>query len=107
MSASTVRRSAPHGRNPMGQPFNGGSVFLVPSETVGGVLVRVTISEPRMVFAMTPEQAVEFGNDLAKTGKVAQRHNNPQQSPAPDERNFTTTTITDNVDVLVQRMVYK
>lgn len=94
------------GGYPMGRAFKGGSAYLLPpSDASNSVLVRLTIDEPLMVFAMTAEQAIEFGKELVEVGRVAQRHNNPQQTPAPD--NFTVTTIADNADILIQRREYK
>lgn len=93
------------GGNPQGRPFKGGSAYLIPSDAVGGVRVRLTIDEPLMVFSMTAAQAIEFGKELADVGRAAQRHNSPELSA--DEGNFTTTTIIDNPDILIQRRVYK
>jgi hypothetical protein len=91
---------------PQGRPFKGGSAYLLPpSETSSSVLVRLTIDEPLMVFAMTPEQAIEFGKDLVETAQAAQRINGtPNAPPAPPA---TVTTMADNADVLIQRMENK
>jgi hypothetical protein len=90
---------------PQGRPFKGGSAYLLPSETPGGTLVRATINEPLTVFAMTPEQAIEFGKELIDVGKVAQRHNGMQIAPAAPS--FTSTTLVDNADMVVQRREYE
>jgi hypothetical protein len=91
------------GGSSLGRVFKGGAANPHP-DNKGGTLVQATIHEPLMVFAMTPEQAIAFGKELKEAGEAAQRWNNPQQAPEAD--NFTVTTLTDNADVLVQRMEY-
>lgn len=38
-----------------------------------GVFVQAILNEPLLVFAMTPDQAIEFGTELAEAGKAAKR----------------------------------
>lgn len=91
------------GGTSLGRTFKGGTANPHP-DNKGGVIVQTTINEPLTVFAMTPEQAIEFGKELIKAGQAAQRINGTQNTPAPS---FTTTTITDNADALIQRREYK
>jgi len=92
------------GGTSLGRIFKGGTANPHP-DNKGGTLVQATIREPLMVFAMTPEQAIEFGKELKEAGEAAQRWNNPKQAPAAPH--FTTTTLVDNADVVIQRREYK
>lgn len=91
------------GGSTLGRAFKGGSANPHPNNN-GGAFVQATINEPLTVFAMTPQQAISFGEELIEAGKAAQRITNGQQ--APSTPNFTATTITDNADCFIQRREY-
>lgn len=61
------------GGGTQGRRFVGGSANPQTSSTDGSVFVQMTIEQPLMVFAMTPEQAVAFGDEIAKAGRAALR----------------------------------
>lgn len=61
-----------------GRSFKGGSANPSVANVTGTVFVQTVIDEPLLVFAMTPEQAIEFGNELVEAGRAAKRINAEQ-----------------------------
>lgn len=92
------------GGTSLGRIFKGGTANPHP-DNKGSVFVQAIINEPLTVFAMTPEQAIEFGKELIEAGQAAQRINSTQNTLAVPS--FTTTTTTDNADALIQRRGYE
>ncbi|MGT2505930.1 hypothetical protein [Cupriavidus basilensis] len=89
------------GGGTQGRCFKGASVNLQTSNDGGGAFVQVVIEEPLMVFALRPDQAIEFGKELAKAGEAARRANEPAQLQAPDLSGYT--TVADNSSVKIMR----
>ena len=67
-----TRHGTTHGRR-----WCGGTVNLAKSDEA--VFVQTIISEPLTVFAMTAEQATEFGRELIEAGEAAARINRQAQ----------------------------
>jgi hypothetical protein len=59
------------GGSAKGRNWKGGGANL--GNDKGTVFVQAVINEPLTVFAMTAEQAIEFGRELVEAGKAAQR----------------------------------
>lgn len=92
------------GGGTQGRRFAGASVNLQVSNQDGKAFVQTIINEPLMVFAMTPDQAVDFGKQLIEVGEAAQRINASALSPISDKPDLSAyETVTDNADVIVKR----
>lgn len=61
------------GSTGLGRQWKGGSANLAASEN--DALVQLVITEPLMVFALSPEQAQAIGRELLEAGQAAQRQN--------------------------------
>ncbi|MET3819042.1 hypothetical protein ACVK00_003681 [Burkholderia sp. PvR073] len=61
------------GSTGLGRKWRDASANLAASEK--GALVQLVISEPLMVFALSPEQAQAIGRELLEAGQAAQRQN--------------------------------
>lgn len=61
------------GSTNLGRRWKGADANLAVSEK--GALVQFVISEPPMVFALSPEQAQAIGRELLEAGQAAQRQN--------------------------------
>lgn len=70
------------GGTTQGRSWSGASANLV--TTGNSASVQTVISDPLMVFVMTPEQAVEWGKELIDAGQAAQRINKPTESNPSD-----------------------
>lgn len=93
------------GGGTQGRRWMGASVNPAVANDGSGVFVQTIISEPLMVFAMTPEQALKFGKDLVEIGQYAQRSNSTEPGQAPDLSKYK--TVTDTGSMLVKRRVEK
>ena len=60
-----------------GKSWTDAEVNLRNDEHTGsrGAIVQVIIGEHRLMSALTPEQAIEFGQKLVKAGRAGQQHN--------------------------------
>jgi hypothetical protein len=83
-----------------GRQFKGASVNLQTSTDSGAAFVQTIISEPLMVFAMSPEDAIAFGKELVKTGQAAQRINGQDQAKASDVTGYRTVADTDSIKIM-------
>jgi hypothetical protein len=61
------------GSTGMGRKWRGANANLAVGEK--GALVQFVVSEPLMVFALSPEQAQAIGRELLEAGQAAQRQN--------------------------------
>ncbi|HDR8946015.1 TPA: hypothetical protein QDA71_003016 [Burkholderia vietnamiensis] len=61
------------GSTGLGRKWRDASANLAASEK--GALVQFVITEPLMVFALSPEQAQAIGRELLEAGQAAQRQN--------------------------------
>jgi hypothetical protein len=95
------------GGGSQGRRFKDGSVNLQATDDGSGVFVQTIISEPLMVFAMTPEQAIAFGTDLVDVGQAGLRIRSTRQTTQPELDMTQYKTITDNDTELVRRRIAK
>lgn len=58
---------------PHGRKWKGGNANPSPAND-GGVFVQMQIVEPLLVFAMTPDEAIEFGKELLDAGQYAKQY---------------------------------
>jgi len=63
------------GGGSQGRKWTGASVNSMVSSDGQSVLVQTIINDPLLVFAMSAEEAISFGQELTDAGKMAQRHN--------------------------------
>jgi len=63
------------GGGSQGRKWAGASANSLVSVDGKSIVVQAIINEPLMVFAMSPEQAISFGQELIDAGRMAQRHN--------------------------------
>lgn len=73
-----------------GRKWKGGSANLGTDK--GAAFVQTIINEPLTVFAMTTDQAIEFGRELIEAGQAAQRIND--QAPQQPDRGYKVLTST-------------
>jgi hypothetical protein len=88
------------GSTTQGRRFKGGSANLV-VDAAGEVFVQTIINEPLMVFAMSADQAIDFGKEMAEAGKAAKRHGERGQKSGPASTDYE--TIVDTPAVLIKR----
>lgn len=64
------------GGSTQGRPWKGASANVASREGSGSAFVQAIVNEPLLVFALTVDQAIEFGTELADAGRAARRINN-------------------------------
>lgn len=93
------------GGGAQGRRFKGASANPQTANDGSGAFVQVIIEEPLMVFALTPDQAIEFAKELGEAGKAARRTNGPAHPQTPDLSGYT--TVVDNDSLKMARQVKK
>ena len=81
-----------------GRKWKGGSANLCNDK--GVVIVQAIINEPLTVFAMTAEQAIEFGREMVEAGQAAQRQSNQS---AQQLKPSGYKTLVDNSAIAIKR----
>lgn len=61
------------GGGAQGRMFRGAAVNIQVNNDDGQPFVQTIVNEPLTVFAMTADQAIEFGKDLIEAGQAAKR----------------------------------
>lgn len=92
------------GGGTQGRRFKGGSASPQPASDSGETFVQAVINEPLMVFTMSPEEAISFGQELTEAGQVAKNYS-IQQSKKSDLNRCE--TVLDNTAIEIKRRVKK
>jgi hypothetical protein len=88
------------GSTTQGRRFKGGSVNLA-VDAACVPFVQAIINEPLIVFAMSADQAIDFGKELVEAGQAAKRQSRKKPQGAPDLTEYE--TLVDTPAVLIKR----
>jgi hypothetical protein len=69
------------GGGAQGRMFKGAAVNIQVNNDDGQPFVQTIVNEPLTVFAMTAEQAIEFGKNLIEAGQAVKRNSEAALSP--------------------------